>query len=359
MMNRNYFNWIVALAIFCIAIVTIFMWKEKPTPIAIPVSQITQRPTLPFKNYISAVGIVEASSENIFIGSPVNRVVDKVYVDVGAKVKKGDVLFKLESRDLAADLETRRIAYENAKANLQKLESMPRPEDVAIAAAALRGVQVDVEQAKSQYDRVAGLQNSGAMSQEEVKRRHFAYMEALAKMQQAQADFEKTKSGAWLPDLEIARLKVLQAKADMQQMEAEIERTVIRSPLDATVLQVKIHEGEFPPSDSSRTPPMIIGNTDTLRLRVSINQFDASYYHQNAPAVAFLQGNPQVMFPLQFVQLEPYFVAKQNLNNDITEKVDTRVLQVIYAFKDSDPRIFVGQQMDVFIENQYAPSEET
>lgn len=364
-MNRNYFNWVLLIATASVVLVVVYMWRDKTaqeaesekTLAAASSGFYATRPELPFRSYISAVGVVEAGSENIYIGSPVNRIVEKVEVTTGQKVKKGDVLFHLEARDLAADLLIRKIAYENAKANLQKLEAMPRAEDVAIAEAGLKSVQVELDQAKSQYERVAGLQNTGAMSQEEVNKRHYSYLEATAKLQQAQADYDKAKAGAWLPDLEIARLKVLQAKADMQQMEAEIDRTVIRAPLDATVLQIKIHEGEFPPPDSSRTPSMIIGNTDKMHLRVNINQFDASFYHQHAPAIAFLQGNSQIDFPLQFVELEPVFVTKQNLSNDIMEKVDTRVLQVIYSFKSTEPRVFVGQQMDVFIENKYAHPE--
>lgn len=349
-MNRKYFNWILLLAGLCILLVALFMLNENASRTIAPPKQITMRPVSPFKSYISAVGIVEASSDNIFIGSPVNRVVDKVEVQVGEKVKAGDVLFRLESNDLQADLETRFIAYENAVANLEKLEALPRAEDVAASAAALKSVQIERDQSKGLYDRVIGLQDSGAMSQEEINRRRYAFEHAEARVQQAQAEFDKTKAGAWLPDLEIARLQVRQSKANLQRAEANIQRTIIQSPIDATVLQIKIHEGEFPPSDSSRTPPMIIGNINEMHLRVSINQFDASYYLSSAPAVAFLQGNARVEFPLQFVKIEPYFVTKQNLTNDITEKVDTRVLQVIYSFKEREQGVYVGQQMDVFIE---------
>ena len=359
-MSRNYFIWLILAAIASAILVVGYMWngekdasQEISSKIKETASEYAPRKKLPFASYISAVGIVEAGSENIYIGSPMNRIIEKVDVSIGQKVKKGEVLFKLEARDLSAELLSRRIAYENAKANLQKLEALPRAEDVAIAEAVLKSGQVDLEQAKSQYDRVVGLQNSGAMSQEEVNRRKFVYMEATAKYQQFQADYNKAKAGAWEPDLEIARLQVLQAKASMQQVETEMERTIIRSPIDGTVLQVKIHEGEFSSVDSARAPSMIIGNTDKMHLRVSVNQFDVSNYHQDATAVAFLQGDSQTEFPLRFVELEPVLVTKQNLTNDITEKVDTRVLQVVYAFKTENPRVFVGQLMDVFIENQH------
>ncbi len=102
-MNRNYFYWIVLMAGACIALVAIFMWKENASAKSPLPKSVSLQPPVPFRTSISAVGIVEPSSENIYVGSPVNRVVDKVEVVVGQKVKKGDVLFRLESRDLVAE----------------------------------------------------------------------------------------------------------------------------------------------------------------------------------------------------------------------------------------------------------------
>lgn len=356
-MNRDYFKWIIFLAVASVVVVSLFMWNESVSQQLTPAKEIIPRPFSPYNTYISAVGIVEASTGNIFIGTPVNRVVDKIEVKVGQKVKTGQVLFRLESRDLEADLASRCIDYENAQANLSKLESLPRQEDVTSSNAQLKSAETDYNLAKSQFERVDGLQTSGAMSKEEVARRRFSMEEAFARYQRAKADSDKTQAGAWKPDLDIARLQVKQSKALVQRVEADIDRTIIKAPTDATVLQIRIHEGEFPPSDSSRAPPMIIGNTDFMHLRVSINQFDASFFNPESPAVAYLQGNAEMVFPLKFVNLEPYFVTKQNLSNEITEKVDTKVLQAIYCFEEGENRVFVGQQMDVFIKTQFATTE--
>jgi HlyD family secretion protein len=354
-MNRSYFKWLVLLALLCTLIVPLFMWNEERIRSAPPSKPLVPRPVSPYPFYISAVGVVEASTGNILIGSPVNRVVDKIEVKVGQKVKEGEVLFRLESHDLTADLASRCIDYENAKAQFKKLEALPRPEDIAAATAQLNAARVTFEQAKSQWSRVEGLDQSGAMSREEVSRRRYAYEEARARYQQVEADFNKIEAGTWAPDLEIAKLQVNQAKALVDRLKTDIDRTIIKAPTDATVLQIKIHEGEFPPADPIRTPAMIIGNTDKMHLRVSINQFDASYFNPNSPAVAYLQGNPEFTFPLKFEHIEPYFVPKQHLTNEITEVVDTRVLQVIYSFEESKNRVFVGQQMDVYIETLFNP----
>ena len=51
-----------------------------------------------------------------------------------------------------------------------------------------------------------------------------------------------------------------------------------------------------------------------------------------------------------FVRFEPFVVPKKSLTGDSTERVDTRVLQVIYKVEQDDLPLFVGEQLDVFID---------
>ena len=67
-------------------------------------------------------------------------------------------------------------------------------------------------------------------------------------------------------------------------------------------------------------------------------------------ATASVRGNPDLKTPLTFVRFEPFVVPKKSLTGDSTERVDTRVLQVIYRLEDESLPLFVGQQMDVFID---------
>ncbi len=231
---------------------------------------------------------------------------------------------------------------------------MPRPEDLAIAEADINSAKVSLELAQKQNEMVQQLPDPRAISQEERNRRLFAFREAEAKWKQAENNYEKIKSGIWKPDLDIAQLEVLQAKANVDVATAEIERTVIRSPIDATVLQVRIHDGEMPSMDAMRAPLMILGDIEDMYLRVSINQMDIAAFRPESPAVAYLQGDNKIKFSLAFVRMEPLLVSKQNVTNDIFEKVDTRVLHIIYRIKKDDRPLYVGQQMDVFIETEKA-----
>lgn len=349
-MSRNYFFVIVGVALFCLFVIFFSLWKEIEIPAR---KDMTINPPIaPYKFYISGVGIVEPSSDNISIGTPLNRIVEKILVKVGEKVKKGSILFRLEKRDLLANLLVQEAAYNSAASKLKRLETFPRPEELADAEAAAKNAKAELDLAKNQYDMVLALPDPRAISEQEKKRRYFNYHQAEAKWQQAQAQLDKIKAGTWKPDLEIARLEVQQAEAAVNSTKTEIERTTVRSPIDGTVLQINVHEGEFPPVDTMRTPLMVLGNIDELFLRVSINQLDIPNFKPDAPAVAFFQGDSSFKFPLEFVRVEPVLVGKQHLTNDISEKIDTRVLRIIYRIKKDDHPIFVGQQMDVFIETK-------
>lgn len=348
MTNRKYFIGIILATIAAIVFVFLYMVHES-TNIPPPVVE-TSHPIAPYKNFIFGTGIVEPSSENISIGAPLNRIVEKVFVNVGSKVNKGDSLLQLENRDLQSQLLAKKVALKRAKTQVAKLEAYPRPEDLSSSEAQYKTAEADYELARTQYEMILNLKDPRALSKDETNRRKANFEQAKSKLEQADAALAKVKSGTWKPDLQIAKLEALQALADLDSIKAEIDRTLVKAPIDGTILQVKTHPGEYALQDP-RNPLIILGNTDKMHLRVSINQFDVPFFHPNASAVAFLQGDQTREFPLAFVRVEPYLVNKQNLTNEITEKVDTKVLQVIYSFK-TNPLVFVGQQMDVFIESE-------
>jgi hypothetical protein len=87
-----------------------------------------------------------------------------------------------------------------------------------------------------------------------------------------------------------------------------------------------------------------------VHVRVDVDENDAWRIKSGAAATGFLRGNKNLKTAMRFVRFEPYVVPKKSLTGDSTERVDTRVLQVIYSFDRGSLPIYVGQQMDVFID---------
>ncbi|MBA3956812.1 MAG: hypothetical protein H0X51_00240 [Parachlamydiaceae bacterium] len=346
-MNRKYFYIFLILAALCFFLILAF-FEKKP---ALESSTKALNVPVPFETYIKGIGIVEPKSGNIYIGIPFERIVKQIFVSVNDKVKKDELMIEFDNQDLKANLEVKESEYEKALANLHKLEAYPRKEDLMIAEEVLKQKQVALDAAKTQYEAVLNLSNPRAISKEEQNKRLHNFQTAEAELRQSQAEFEKIKSGAWEPDLNIAKYQVAQSQAEIEAIKTEIERTFIKSPIDGTVLQIQIHKGETPASDVSKTA-IILGNVDEYYLRVSIDQFNVSNFSPDAPAVAFRQGNRSTEFLLEFLNIEPLMISKKYLTNSADEKVDTQVFEILYRIQKKDSGLLIGEKMDVFIKKQ-------
>jgi HlyD family secretion protein len=169
------------------------------------------------------------------------------------------------------------------------------------------------------------------LSLEERARRTFALAASEARVLQAEAG-------------------VTQAEAGLQAVRTELDRRIVRAPRAGTILRVDARPGEFAPAGLINPPLVTMGALDQLQLRVDIDENDSWRVVPGAKAEGALRGNPALRTPLTFVRIEPYVVPKKSLTGASSERVDTRVLQVIFRVERSDIRIYVGQQMDVFID---------
>jgi multidrug efflux pump subunit AcrA (membrane-fusion protein) len=315
----------------------------------------------PFGKTVAGAGIVEARTQNISIGTPLPGVVLEVYGPtkpgmapwdalVGETVKRGDPLFLVDNRQLLAQLKYAEANLQAADAQLKKLQNQPRKEEVAPAEAAVsvakaqRALQVDLA------ERDRKLIPSGSASEEEYRQRMLTAEMARQQEMQAQKQLDLINAGAWVYDIDIAKANKAVAEAQVGQIQTDLGRVLVKAPEDGVVLQVNVRPGEY-----VGTPPgqalMVLGAIDkTVNVRVDIDEHDIPRFRKGAPARASLRGTPEVMYPLTFVRVEPYVIPKKSLTGDNTERVDTRVLQVLYSLDTTDRPIYVGQQMDVFID---------
>lgn len=296
-MFRKYIIPLVALAGVAFAVFSVVRGDKKPPS----VPSVSEAPHSPDHASVAGSGIVEASTENISIGTQIAGIVAKIFVQIGSNVKAGDPLFKIDDRSLLAELNIRRAT-------------------VQVAEAQLADAQYELALAKS-------LSVEHITSVEERDRKRFAA--------------QKTEA------------QLAQARAEVKSSETDLERLTVRAPVDGQVLKLKVHLGEFAPVAVTATgePPLILlGSVTPLHVRVDVDENDAWRVRAGATAIGYLRGNKNIKTTLTFVRFEPYVVPKKSLTGDSAERVDTRVLQVIFSFERGELPIFVGQQMDVFVD---------
>jgi multidrug efflux pump subunit AcrA (membrane-fusion protein) len=170
---------------------------NKPVPVSKPVAE----PALaPFNSYVAGSGLIESSTENIAVGTHVAGVVTQVHAKVGDTVKAGQDLFQIDDRDLKAELAVREAALLSARAESEKLENMPRPEEIPLAEARVREAQASLENAKIVLARWQRVEDPRAVNPDEIRQAKLAVEIAGAKVKQFDADLALLKAGAWGPD---------------------------------------------------------------------------------------------------------------------------------------------------------------
>ena len=304
----------------------------------------------PYKQGIAATGQVEASSRNVTIGSPEGGVVMRVRVDVGQQVKAGDPLFELDARQLESDLIRAKAARELSRASLNRIQAQPRAEELPHLEAAVREAESEVADWSDQLTRYGEAQAQVATGDYERVRRKFAVEGAKARLAAAQSKLALAKAGAWAPDVEIAKADVAQADANMQALELLIDRRTVRAPMDATVLKRNIEPGQFAAADPNYAA-FILGDLRQLNVRARVDEEDLPMLKSGAKAQARVRGQKAVMVPLSMIRIEPLAEPKTQLSGATTERVDTRVLEVMFRVESlGEATLYPGQLVDVFID---------
>ena len=336
---------IIAALILTFAIFAIM----RSQPVHATVAPPSPPPTAGFEKSVGAVGLVEASSENIAVSLPVQGMVTHIYVKAGDHVAKGAKLFSIDDRDLQAELGLRRSSLAMAQAKLDKLLRSPRPEEIPPAEAKVKEAEELYQDADVQLKLIESVRDKRAIRDEDLLRRRIAVKAAGARLDQAKADLALLKAGAWKPDIEIARAEVAEAQSQVERVEADIDRTRVTAPIAGEILQCKVRLGEYAQTGPLAQPLILMGATSQLNVRADVDEQDAWRVKGGAGALASVRGDSSHRYGLRFVRFEPYVIPKKNLTGDSTERVDTRVLQVIFALDKNAP-VYAGQQMDVFID---------
>ncbi|MFO1020190.1 MAG: hypothetical protein U0903_05780 [Planctomycetales bacterium] len=94
---------------------------------------------------------------------------------------------------------------------------------------------------------------------------------------------------------------------------------------------------------------VVLGREGPVQLRVQVDEQDAGRVAPGAIAEAYTRDRLRRKIELKFMRIEPNLVPKTNLTSSTMERVDTRVLIVVYEIPEKPDRVYFGQQLDVFI----------
>lgn len=327
----------------------------------------------PFERGIYANGIVEAYQEhgqNTNIYPEVTGVVTRISVSEGQTVHAGDSMLQLDDSVPRANAEQLAAQARAARAVLDELRAQPRKENLEVVAAQVEVAAANLATAQSQLDK---QQRSYDIDPQSVSKlalddaRH-AVATARANLDVAKRQHELTRAGAWVYDIRNQQNQTEALEKAAASAEATLRKYTLKAPRDGAILSVNAAVGSYVSSQgvyNSYTqlydPIIVMGENSTLAVRAYVDEILVPRLPDSAHLTArmFIRGT-NTSVPLQFVRVQPYVTPKIQLSNERTERVDLRVLPVVFRFAPPPGvTIYPGQLVDVYLATSTAPPPAT
>jgi HlyD family secretion protein len=358
MRNKIIFSLVIVGVLVALFSAYIYAVPRKPLP---PVFNPAPDP---YAKGIYANGIVESyqtQGENINMYPEVSGTILKVFVAEGQTVTQGAPLILLDDTVQRATTEQQKAQAEAARTLLDELKAQPRKENLEVARA-----QVDMATAslKSANDTLDKQQRSFNIAPESVSKDALDNAINAAKVAKANLDvvtkqYDLTKAGAWVYDVENQEKQLDALNKAVGASTALLAKYTIKAPIDGVVLSVGVAvgsyvspQGVYDTYTQGFTPVAVMGTSKgTLGVRVYVDEILIPRLppSDKIKAQMFIRGT-NTKIALEFVRVQPYVSPKIELSNQRQEKVDVRVLPVIFRFTPiAGADVYPGELVDVYI----------
>lgn len=354
---------IIALAIsgMIVGLVSAYLSSQRK----VPLPPVFNPASNPYARGIYSTGIIESyqpTGENINLYPEIAGVITQILVAEGQVVRQGEPLLTIDDSVQRATVEQQHAQAEAAYALLEQLKAQPRKEVLDVSKAQLDLAKANLRTAETQLEK---LQNAYDMDTKSVSKDSLdnainATKVAQASLAIAHRNYNLTKAGAWSYDIQNQERQYIALSKAYQAGSAMLAKYTIRAPVDGVILSIRAAigshispQGVYDTYTENFKPVMVMGNSaNNLVVRCYVDEI---LIHR-LPDVAKMNAQmavrgTNIRVPLEFIRLQPYVSPKIQLSNQRSERVDVRVLPVLFQFeKPKDIQLYPGQLVDVYIE---------
>jgi HlyD family secretion protein len=317
--------------------------------VAVPRSAATQAisPLITGNYLIAAPGRVEPASEEIRVAAPVTGVLREVLVKEGDSIKRGQELARVENADMKARLSQANADLRLQQAALARVTNGAREAERQEAMAAVAEAAAVEKNAAIEYNRQRALGTENVASKSAVDTAERQYAVAREKHKAAVNKFSLINDPARQEDVEIAQARVDAATGTRDAAQAELDKTIIRSPIDGTVLRVLRHPGELV-SIYVDDPVVAIGDLSRLYVRAEVDEADVAKLQSGLTAYVTAEAYGGQRFSGYLASIGQTLGKKSIHTDEPGERTDTKILEVLIALDMPNP-LRPGLQVNTFI----------
>jgi len=278
-------------------------------PQAVEVARVTTVEVKEAATVLVAGGYVVAHHK-IQLGSKVVGRVAWIGVEKGDRVKKDQVLVRLDDTEYRAQVEQARGALQAAAARLAQLQTGSRPEEIQQARARTDETEANLRNAQTNYDRTLGLDRDGVVSKQEMDRARDQLDMARAQAEQARKNYELVRQGPRREEIDQGRALVEQARGALRYCETMRDATEIRSPIDGTVLERLVETGEmvttmFVGETGAKSSVVSLADLNDLQVEVDISQTEFARVSLSQPCAVVPDAFPDRRYRAVVAEIAP------------------------------------------------------
>jgi HlyD family secretion protein len=326
-------------------------------PVFAPVSD-------PYAKGVYAEGIVESvqsSGENINIYPEVSGTVKEILVTEGQEVRKGSPLVLIDDSIQRATTEQQKSAAEAAHAMLEELRAEPRRETLDVNEAQVISAQAAVKTAQDELtkQKAAYEIDPRSISKDALDSAINAEAVAQANLEVAQKQRDLTKAGAWIFDIRNQERQYNALQKAYLSSSALLSKYTLRASTDGVVLSITTivgayvsPQGAYESYTQAMNPVLVLGTPQgNLQVRCYIDEILVPKLPPLAKAKAQMSiRGSDVKVSLEYVRTQPFVSPKIELSDQKQERVDVRVLPVIFKVeKPKNVNLYPGELVDVYI----------
>jgi HlyD family secretion protein len=264
----------------------------------------------PSMTVLTAGGYVVAR-EKVEVGSKMPGRIETLLVKEGDFVKKGDVIARLESDDLQAQVRQAQANLAAARARLKELEAGSRQQEIEQARAAVQQAEANAKDAELNLQRMRKLVSQGVLAAQVLDTAQTQYDVAQAQLKSAREHHDLVRTGPRVEQIESARAQVHQAEATLQYSQTQLENTIIRSPISGRVLEKLVERGEMVATGFAgggrgiKTALVTLAQPDDLEVELDINETEIHKLKLNQPATIVADAFPDKSYKGRLARFMP------------------------------------------------------
>ena len=304
---------IIALIILIPAVAGIYYYnKQKEQQEQIKVYKTAKVKRGKIQNIINATAIVKTRvNAYLKIGTRATGEIQKMFVDVGDYVKKGQLIAIIDQREYKKDVERLTYQLEEAKKNLQKILQV-YPARIKEAEKKLSVAQAEYDYAKWNFSREKQLLKQGFTTQESYEKAQKELKAKKAQVELAKATLEKLKL-EYKNEKEIAQENIKVTQKQLEKAKIRLSYTEIYSPIDGIVSKVVAREGETLVAGLQAGELVTILKPDKLEIQIFVDETDIGKVQPGQKVIYYVDAYPDKFFHGKITQIYPEPIVKQNI----------------------------------------------